>query len=165
MTCPILLWQGNVACPHSWERRQVPHLFHHGTTLILFLISCPHEDNPRLKTLDANGKFTYGVDYTTGCEAVRGSWPAQQHWKRVSTFAAAYHGGFKGALNYSGDPAIREAIGRGMKWWFDNDLQNNECLDEGGEAECPCDTPGMWNTNWFSNVKKESSSICSLPDI
>jgi hypothetical protein len=110
------------------------------------------ENKQRLKAMDPDGKFTSGVDYTTGCEATRGSWPAQQHWKRISTFAAAYHGGFKNALQYAGDPTIREAIGRGMKWWFDNDLQNNDCMDKGGEAECPCDSPGMWNTNWFSNV-------------
>ena len=39
-----------------------------------------------------------------------------------------------------------------MGFWFANDFAIPACLDSGGEDACPCDTPGLWNTNWFSNV-------------
>lgn len=68
------------------------------------------------------------------------------------TFAAAYHGGFKNALNYSGDPGIRTSISLAMGFWFANDFQIPECLDQGGTNACPCGTPGFWNTNWFENI-------------
>ncbi|KAJ7470969.1 polysaccharide lyase family 8 protein [Mycena latifolia] len=103
------------------------------------------------QSLRANATWA-DVDYTTGCDASRSSWPAQQHWVRINTFASAWHGGFKNAANWTGDPTLRASISAAMAFWFDNDFTNPACLDFGGEAACPCDTPGLWNTNWFSNV-------------
>ena len=37
---------------------------------------------PRMQSLDSNGKWP-DVDYTTGCDARRASWPAQSHWSRL----------------------------------------------------------------------------------
>ncbi|KAJ7035347.1 polysaccharide lyase family 8 protein [Mycena alexandri] len=92
------------------------------------------------------------VDYTSGCDASPSSWPAQQHWVRINTFASAWHGGFKNAANWTGDPTLRATISTAMAFWFNNDFTTPACLDFGGESECPCGTPGLWNTNWFSNI-------------
>lgn len=40
-----------------------------------------------------------------------------------------------------------------MDYWFANDFTKLACLDSGGTATCPCSTPGLWNTNWYSNVR------------
>ncbi|KAK7055904.1 polysaccharide lyase family 8 protein [Favolaschia claudopus] len=92
------------------------------------------------------------VNYAAGCDGSRSSWPAQQHWVRTNTFASAWHGGFKGALNWTGNPDLRASISTAMGFWFDNDFKNPACLDGNGTAVCPCGTPGLWNTNWFSNI-------------
>ncbi|KAJ7149832.1 polysaccharide lyase family 8 protein [Mycena crocata] len=94
------------------------------------------------------------VDYTTGCDATRSSWPAQQHWIRINTFASAWHGGFRNAANWTGDPSLRASISAAMAFWFNNDFTTPACLDSGGVVggACPCGTPGLWNQNWFSNV-------------
>ena len=54
----------------------------------------------------------------------------------------------------AGDPAVQDAISRGMDWWFDRDFTNEGCLYDGGTDACPCDDADehMWNTNWFANV-------------
>ncbi|KAA1468236.1 polysaccharide lyase family 8 protein [Dentipellis sp. KUC8613] len=106
-----------------------------------------------LSSLGSNGKWPDSeVDYTTGCDAQTGSWPAQQHWKRISTFAAAWHGGLKGASQWVKSTQIRQATSLAMGYWFENDFTDPSCLDSGGDASCPCGTPGFWNTNWFSNI-------------
>ncbi|KAJ7183601.1 polysaccharide lyase family 8 protein [Mycena filopes] len=92
------------------------------------------------------------VDYTSGCDANPSSWPAQQHWVRLNTFASAWHGGFKNAANWTGDPTLRATISAAMGFWFNHDFTTPACLDFGGESACPCGTPGLWNTNWFSNI-------------
>lgn len=66
--------------------------------------------------------------------------------------AAAWHGGLRGAEQYVKDPTLHAAISRAMDFWFNNDYTNPSCLDSGGTPSCPCGTPGLWNTNWFSNV-------------
>ncbi|KAJ7149871.1 polysaccharide lyase family 8 protein [Mycena crocata] len=103
------------------------------------------------QTLRANATWA-DVVYTAGCDAKPSSWPAQQHWVRTNTFASAWHGGFKNAANWTGDPTLRATISAAMAFWFDNDFTTPACLDSGGEETCPCGTPGLWNTNWFSNV-------------
>ncbi|KAJ6524244.1 polysaccharide lyase family 8 protein [Mycena vulgaris] len=104
------------------------------------------------QSLRADGTWA-DVDYTTGCDASRSSWPAQQHWVRINTFASAWHGGFKNAAQWTGDPTLRASISAAMAFWFNNDFTTAACLDSGGvEGACPCGTPGLWNTNWFSNV-------------
>ncbi|KAJ7082937.1 polysaccharide lyase family 8 protein [Mycena belliarum] len=103
------------------------------------------------RSLQANGTWA-DVNYATGCDGSRSSWPAQQHWSRINTFASAWHGGFKNAANWTRDPTLRSSISSAMAFWFDNDFTNPACLDFGGEVACPCGTPGLWNTNWFSNI-------------
>ncbi|KAI0348044.1 polysaccharide lyase family 8 protein [Trametopsis cervina] len=106
-----------------------------------------------LSTLGANGQWPASeVDYTTGCDARRANWPAQTHWIRLVTMAAAWHGGLTGANQFVKDPTLLSAIQRAADWWFANDFTDDACLDSGGTASCPCGTPGLWNTNWFSNI-------------
>ncbi|KAF9514122.1 polysaccharide lyase family 8 protein [Hydnum rufescens UP504] len=107
-----------------------------------------------LSTLSVDGKWP-DVDYTTGCTAQRANWPAQTHWNRINTLAAAYHGASDFKANTSAflhDPVVRKALTSAMNWWFSNDFTNINCLDSGGNSTCPCGTAGMWNTNWFSNI-------------
>lgn len=72
---------------------------------------------------------------------------------------AAWHGGLKGAKkDYAGDPALTSAISSAMDFWFSRDFTVPGCLDQGNTRTCPCGTPGLWNTNWFSNVGYFTSS-------
>ncbi|EIN13720.1 polysaccharide lyase family 8 protein [Punctularia strigosozonata HHB-11173 SS5] len=106
-----------------------------------------------LSSLGPDGKWPDSeVDYTTGCDAQRANWPAYFHWNRILTIAAAWHGGLEGEDQYVKDPAVQSAISNAMDWWFERDFTNIACLDNGGTASCPCGTPGLWNTNWYSNV-------------
>ncbi|KAJ7741579.1 polysaccharide lyase family 8 protein [Mycena maculata] len=91
------------------------------------------------------------VDYTAGCAAQRANWPIQLHWQRISTMAGAWHGGLAGAEEFVRDPDLRANISLAMGYWFANDFTNLACLDSGGTEKCPCTTPGLWNTNWYSN--------------
>ncbi|KAI0274676.1 polysaccharide lyase family 8 protein [Gloeopeniophorella convolvens] len=111
-----------------------------------------------ISTLQPNGTWP-DLDYTTGCPAQTGSWPAEKHWSRLTTLSAAWHGGFKNALQWAGDASLRAAISTAMGFWFENDFQNPSCIDSGGTDACPCGTPGLWNTNWFSNVIGVPSSV------
>ncbi|KAI0361658.1 polysaccharide lyase family 8 protein [Trametes cingulata] len=104
-----------------------------------------------LSTLQSNGQWP-DVDYTTGCDAPTANWKAQTHWTRIQTLAAAWHGGLKNADQFVQSGQVRSAISTAMGFWFSNDFTNPSCLDSGGDAACPCGTPGLWNTNWFSNV-------------
>ncbi|KAH7883623.1 polysaccharide lyase family 8 protein [Phlebopus sp. FC_14] len=92
------------------------------------------------------------VDYTTGCDAQKANWPAQEHWQRISTMAAAWHGGLPGGEQYVNESATLAAISLAMDYWFENDFTDPSCLDSGGTPACPCGTPGFWNLNWFSNI-------------
>ncbi|CUA73704.1 Chondroitinase-AC [Rhizoctonia solani] len=109
-----------------------------------------------MSTLREDGTWP-DVNYATGCNAQRANWPAGLHWNRVLVLAAAYHGGVNGTEQDVGNPTIRGALSRSMGYWFANDfgtVANGACLDRGGVngEQCPCGTPGLWNTNWFSNV-------------
>ncbi|KAJ6578036.1 polysaccharide lyase family 8 protein [Mycena capillaripes] len=103
------------------------------------------------QSLRANATWA-DVNYAAGCDGSPSSWPAQQHWVRLNTFASAWHGGFKNAANWTGDPGLRATISAAMAFWFNNDFTTPACIDSGGLAACPCGTPGLWNTNWFSNI-------------
>ncbi|KAI9445284.1 polysaccharide lyase family 8 protein [Lactarius indigo] len=106
-----------------------------------------------LQTLGSDGSWPPSeVDYTTGCPAQRANWPASVHWARILTLSAAWHGGLNGTEEYVGSPALASAISSAMNFWFSRDFTVPGCLDQGGTSLCPCDTPGFWNTNWFSNV-------------
>ncbi|KAJ7706138.1 chondroitin AC/alginate lyase [Mycena rosella] len=104
-----------------------------------------------LSTLQANGQWP-DVDYTAGCDGQRANWPAEVHWKRISTMAGAWNGGLAGADQHVKDSALRNSLSIAMGYWFSNDFTNGACLASGGGADCPCDTLGLWNTNWFPNV-------------
>lgn len=71
---------------------------------------------------------------------------------KLDTFAAGWHGGLKNAEQFVGNSTLRAAISSAMLFWFDNDFTDPSCLDYGGTDLCPCSTPGLWNTNWDSNV-------------
>ncbi|KAH9486903.1 hypothetical protein JR316_0000969 [Psilocybe cubensis] len=106
-----------------------------------------------LSTLGSDGKWPDSeINYTTGCDAQTASWPAQSHWSRINTFAAAWNGGLKNAGQYVGNPTLRNAISLAMNFWFSNDFTIPACLDSGGTTACPCTTPGLWNKNWNSNI-------------
>ncbi|KAI8995601.1 polysaccharide lyase family 8 protein [Trametes punicea] len=104
-----------------------------------------------LSTLQPDGQWP-DVDYTAGCDAPTANWKAQAHWERILTFASAWHGGLKNAAEYAQSSQVRSAASLAMGFWFSNDFTNPACLDSGGDSTCPCGTPGLWNTNWFSNV-------------
>ncbi|RDB19288.1 Chondroitinase-AC [Hypsizygus marmoreus] len=108
-----------------------------------------------LETLDSNGKWPDSeVDYTTGCEARRANWPAQDHWRRIVLMTAAWYGGLHGHENYAKDEALRAAISLAIDYWFSRDFPGTACLGSGGKSGCPCSNPNnyLWNTNWYSNV-------------
>ena len=68
--------------------------------------------------------------------------------------AAAYRGGIPipDGDKYVMDPGVLDALKRAMDYWFAHDYTNDACLEYGGLSQCPCGTPGLWNTNWYSNV-------------
>lgn len=125
----------------------------------------------RLSTLESSGKWPDSeVDYTTGCEARRANWPAQDHWVRICiifsafsplraahfrhsvTMAAAWHGGIPdGAPEHVKNKDLRQAISRAADYWFSRDFSNSnpDCLDSGNTARCPCDNPAksLWYTH------------------
>ncbi|KAH7915793.1 polysaccharide lyase family 8 protein [Hygrophoropsis aurantiaca] len=106
-----------------------------------------------LSTLGADGKWPDSeVNYASGCDGQRANWPAQEHWQRISTMAAAWHGGLPNGTQYVNDSKVADGISLAMDYWFANDFTNLACLDSGGTASCPCGTPGLWNLNWFSNI-------------
>ncbi|GAB1520800.1 hypothetical protein RhiTH_003888 [Rhizoctonia solani] len=109
------------------------------------------------------------VDYTTGCDARRANWPASVHWTRILAMAGAYYG-TPGVTEYAKSPELWGVISRAMDYWFANDfgtIGNGACMDGGGLVDdlCPCGTPGLWNTNWYSNVilvPRTAGSACML---
>ncbi|KAJ8502797.1 hypothetical protein ONZ45_g11431 [Pleurotus djamor] len=106
-----------------------------------------------LTTLGANGRWPDSeINYLSGCPAQTAGWPAQDHWRRVIVLASAWHGGLAGTEALVNNATVRDAVSRTMDFWFANDFTNPACVDQGGTAACPCDTPGFWNTNWFSNT-------------
>ncbi|KDN46035.1 hypothetical protein RSAG8_04542, partial [Rhizoctonia solani AG-8 WAC10335] len=119
-------------------------------------LATPQLKERYMSTLGENGKWP-DVNYATGCDAQRANWPAGIHWNRILVLAAVYHGGVNGTEQDARSPAIRAALSRSMEYWFANDfgtVANGACLDRGGVSgeQCPCGTPGLWNSNWFSNV-------------
>ncbi|KAI0035969.1 polysaccharide lyase family 8 protein [Vararia minispora EC-137] len=104
-----------------------------------------------MSSIQADGHWE-DVDYTAGCEARRADWPAQEHWYRVLTLAAAWHGDLQDAGKWDEDPRLAYVISNGMSFWFSQDFKEPGCLHRGGTSACPCGTPGLWNRNWYSNV-------------
>jgi hypothetical protein len=61
--------------------------------------------------------------------------------------------------------ALLSKIQLAMDYWFNNDYQSDDCIDQGGltNGTCPCGTPGLWNTNWYDQVigvAKPASVAC-----
>ncbi|KZV63214.1 polysaccharide lyase family 8 protein [Peniophora sp. CONT] len=107
-----------------------------------------------LDSLSVEGTWP-DVDYTAGCPAQRANWPAEDHWARIVTLAAAWKGGLPGGDEWVGDADVEAGFLSAMDYWFGNDFNNTDCLVFGGDTttgDCTCDTPGLWNTNWYSNV-------------
>ncbi|PRP87764.1 polysaccharide lyase family 8 protein, partial [Planoprotostelium fungivorum] len=99
-----------------------------------------------MATLTSNGSFS-NVDYTSGCQASRAIWDAVNHW----TFTSA------GAMRWyqTNDTAILAAVKRAMDYWFAHDFpEGQKCLPNNGYDNCPCNTPGLWNPNWWYQVIK-----------
>ncbi|KAG8691914.1 hypothetical protein FRC11_005707 [Ceratobasidium sp. 423] len=124
--------------------------------IVSWSLATPELVQQYLGSLTGGGTWP-DVNYATGCNAQRANWPASAHWNRVLVLAAAYHGGVNGTEQYVKNPEVRDALSRSMGYWFANDFStvaNGACLDRGGVngEPCPCGTPGLWNTNWFSNV-------------
>ena len=71
--------------------------------------------------------------------------------------AAAWHGGVPGGDQFVKNPDLFTGISSAMDYWFENDFTNPDCLDSAGTPACPCGTPGLYNTNWFSNVSRMDS--------
>ncbi|KIO26600.1 polysaccharide lyase family 8 protein [Tulasnella calospora MUT 4182] len=114
-----------------------------------------------VNTLSSTGQWP-DVNYTTGCPAQRANWPAQGHWLHAIPLAAAYTDVLPHSANitekppydFVGNETVATALDSAMDYWFSNDFTNNDCIDMGGltNATCVCGTPGLWNTNWYSNV-------------
>ncbi|THH34187.1 hypothetical protein EUX98_g65 [Antrodiella citrinella] len=106
-----------------------------------------------ISTLGPDGKWpATDVDYTAGCTAQNANWPASDHWVRIENMAAAWHGGFTTPSQLVNNNDLRTSISRAMAFWFSNDFSDTACLVSGGEKACGCNTPGLWNPNWFANV-------------
>ncbi|KAI0724522.1 polysaccharide lyase family 8 protein [Cerioporus squamosus] len=102
-----------------------------------------------VSTLGPDGQWPSSqVDYTTGCGGQKANWPAEVHWQRLAFMAAAWHGGVEGADEFVNNSSLLDAISRGMDFWFGNDFTDHSCL----VGQCKCNSAGLWNTNWFSNL-------------
>lgn len=68
--------------------------------------------------------------------------------------ASGWHGGVPGSASsqYVNNSTLLDAISRAIGYWFQNDFTVPGCIDSGGTTACPCGTPGLWNTNWYSNI-------------
>lgn len=62
--------------------------------------------------------------------------------------------------------SLLDALSRGSDWWFARDFHEPDCLGYGGVQgrKCPCGTPGLWNSNWYSNVSGPLERGCPAED-
>ncbi|KAG1755247.1 polysaccharide lyase family 8 protein [Suillus paluster] len=118
-------------------------------TIIEEITENPQSIASWIADLGADGRWPDSeVNYATGCDAQKADWPAQGHWQRISTMAAAWHGGLSGGEQYVNNSETLAAISLAMDYWFENDFTGPACLDSGGTPSCPCGTPGFWNKNY-----------------
>lgn len=92
------------------------------------------------------------VNYQSGCSAQRANWPIQEHWNRIITLASAWSGVNPTVpQKWAHDDNLYKAISKGLDYWFDNDYSPDDCIGYGGSDKhnCPCGTPGLWNSNWY----------------
>ncbi|KAI8065690.1 galactose mutarotase-like domain-containing protein [Gongronella butleri] len=109
-----------------------------------------------VSSLGSNGQWS-DIDYTSGCDGRRASWPAIGHWSRLQSMAYSFYS--------NNDANMLSKIQLAMDYWFSNDYTSDDCIANGGlsNATCPCGTPGFWNTNWYDQVigiPKLSSVAC-----
>ncbi|KAJ7875466.1 polysaccharide lyase family 8 protein [Mycena leptocephala] len=65
--------------------------------------------------------------------------------------ASAWHGGFKNAANWTGDPTLRASISAAMASGLTT--TSPTCVHRlGWVSRVSLWHPGLWNTNWFSNI-------------
>ncbi|KAI7871157.1 chondroitin AC/alginate lyase [Spinellus fusiger] len=97
-------------------------------------------------SLSSGGTWS-DIDYTSGCSARPASWPAQNHFLRIVTMASAWN-------QNKSNSALLAKISTAMNYWFNNDFKTNDCIDKAGtnKGNCPCGTPGFWNTNWYDQM-------------
>ncbi|KAG9018585.1 hypothetical protein FRB90_011307 [Tulasnella sp. 427] len=114
-----------------------------------------------INTISPTGQWP-DLSYTTGCPATRANWPAEVHWSRVLTLAAAYTDVLPHTsrltetdpYNFVSNGTVAGVLDAAMEYWFDNDFTVDDCLLKGGlsSGKCICGTPGLWNSNWYHNV-------------
>ncbi|KAF3070004.1 Chondroitinase-AC [Trichoderma lentiforme] len=120
-----------------------------------------------LSSQKADGTWS-DVNYASGCPAQRANWPIQEHWNRLITFGAAWSGVNPAVSStWAKDPKLLTAVQKGLDYWFSNDYTPADCMGDGGNASkgCPCDTPGLWNTNWYDQailIPQLCSTACLL---
>ncbi|KAH6609841.1 polysaccharide lyase family 8 [Trichoderma cornu-damae] len=84
------------------------------------------------------------------------------------TFGAAWSGVNPAVSSiWAKDPKLLTAVQKGLDYWFSNDYAPADCMGDGGNASkgCPCDTPGLWNTNWYDQailIPQLCSTACLL---
>ncbi|KAG8405083.1 hypothetical protein J3459_022258 [Metarhizium acridum] len=108
-----------------------------------------------LETQKSDGTWP-DVNYMSGCAAQ--SSPLQPHGPGANPAVAQ---------NRTRSDDLIEAISRGLDYWFRNDYTPADCMGNGGKAtgSCPCGTPGLWNTNWYSQailIPQLCSTACLL---
>jgi len=93
--------------------------------------------------------------------AIRQARTISADWQRTAS-NPTYHGGIPlpDGDNCVNDPAVLDALKRAMDYWFAHDYTNETRIAFGGLSQCPCGTPGLWNSNWNSNA----GVIPLLPD-
>ncbi|CAE6430832.1 unnamed protein product [Rhizoctonia solani] len=106
-----------------------------------------------LSTIQSDGTWAT-VNYASGCDSQRASWPAGAHWANILSMAAAYKGKVP---QYEGNEELLNVIRVAMGYWFANEMStigDGTCMDREflQPNNCPCGTPGLWGANWFSNV-------------
>lgn len=52
--------------------------------------------------------------------------------------------------DFVGNMTVKDVTDAALNLWLNNDFTQLDCLDKGGVPgyNCPCGTPGFWNTNW-----------------
>ncbi|CAO3592620.1 unnamed protein product [Absidia cylindrospora] len=111
------------------------------------------------QSLNGSGLWT-DIDYTSGCSASTLQWPAKMHLGRVESMASLWYRQQKNGT-------LLSKITQSLDYWFLHDFVEKDCLTYGGRAykNCPCGTPGLWNTAWdfqVTLIPRYIGNICLL---
>ncbi|KAF8750287.1 Polysaccharide lyase family 8, N terminal alpha-helical domain [Rhizoctonia solani] len=107
-----------------------------------------------LNTLQPNGTWA-SVNYASGCDSQRASWPAGLHWSNIVSMAAAYKGK---VAQYKDDPHLLSSIQLAMGFWFANEMStvgDGTCMD--ANISNPTTVPP-------ANSLFVSSNVIQVPD-